>query len=152
MTTKTLKVSAIEKGTVIDHIPAGRSVKVMQILNLPGEELILKGINFPSKKMGKKDILKIENKILTNDEVEKLAIICPDATINIIKNSQVSRKLKIKLPKIIEKVVKCSNPKCICYLEPQTLETRFYVVSDKPLILRCHYCERKMEESEIELY
>lgn len=152
MEDKLLKVSAIKHGTVIDHIPAGKSVGVLSLLNLPGNDLIMKGINFPSKKMGKKDILKIENKILNKEEVEKLAMLCPMATINTIKNGKVVRKHKIKLPKIINKVIKCSNPKCICYLEPHTLETKFYLISEKPLVLKCHYCERKMEEREIELY
>jgi aspartate carbamoyltransferase regulatory subunit len=148
---KTLKVSAIKKGTVIDHIPFSKSLKVIKILDLPNNDMVMVGINFPSQKMIRKDVLKIENKFLSQDEVDKLMLVSPNATINIIENGKVIKKLEAKLPKIVTKVVKCFNPKCISYLEPHTLETKFYVVNSNPIVLKCHYCERKMQGEEIEL-
>ena len=148
---KYLAVSPIDKGTVIDHIPAGKSLKILDLLNLPDGEKVMLGIDFFSEKLGKKDIIKIDKKILSRKDLNEISLIAPCATINIIKNSKIIKKYNLKLPKIIRGFVKCPNSKCISYLEPHTLKTKFYIISEKPLKLKCHYCERQYKAEEITL-
>jgi len=147
---KEQSVSAIKEGTVIDHIPSNATFKVVDILDLHG----LKGIisvatNLESKKMGKKGIVKISDKNLTKEEVDKIAIIAPHATVNIIKDYDVKQKINVQLPSIINKIIKCSNPNCITNNEKVT--TKFYVLRKEPLRVKCHYCERNMEKEDITL-
>ncbi|USS40745.1 aspartate carbamoyltransferase regulatory subunit [Thermococcus aggregans] len=141
---KELKVSAINKGTVIDHIPAGRGLKVLEILNLPEDSTILVAINVRSGKLGRKDIIKVEGKLLDEEEVNKIALIAPTATVNIIENWEVKEKRKVEIPEEIVGIIECANPNCITHYEE--VKPRFKVISKKPLKLRCHYCERTMEE------
>lgn len=152
---KKFKISAINNGTVLDRIPAGYSLSVFKLLALKTDDLILIGVNLESEKLGKKDVLKIENKYLNQLEIDKLAIVSYNAkmpiTISIIKAGKKTQKFEVDLPDILINVAKCKNPKCICSIEPHTVTTRFYVQSKKPLIVKCHYCERKMREKEIEL-
>lgn len=146
---KVPKVYAIEHGTVIDHIPGGNALKIIDILGIKNEGILTIGMNFESKKIGKKDVIKIENKELTQDEIDKLALIAPNATINIIKNQQVAKKTKATIPEFIENIVKCSNPNCITNNEK--IKTRFDVSKKEPLKLRCHHCERCMTADDIVL-
>lgn len=141
---KELKVSAINKGTVIDHIPSGKGLKVLEILNLPKDNTILVAINVKSRKLGKKDIIKVEGKILSEDEVNKIALIAPTATVNIIDKWEVVDKKKVEVPDEIVGIIKCANPNCITNYEE--VKPKFKVISKKPLKLKCHYCERTMEE------
>jgi len=141
---KELKVSAINKGTVIDHIPSGKGLKVLEILNLPKDSTILVAINVKSRKLGKKDIIKVEGKILSEDEVNKIALIAPTATVNIIDRWEVVDKKKVEVPDEIVGIIKCANPNCITNYEE--VKPKFKVISKKPLKLKCHYCERTMEE------
>ena len=141
---KELKVSAINKGTVIDHIPSGKGLKVLEILNLPKDSTIHVAINVKSRKLGKKDIIKVEGKILSEDEVNKIALIAPTATVNIIDKWEVVDKKKVEVPDEIVGIIKCANPNCITNYEE--VKPKFKVISKKPLKLKCHYCERTMEE------
>ncbi|MEM2428402.1 MAG: aspartate carbamoyltransferase regulatory subunit, partial [Candidatus Bathyarchaeia archaeon] len=111
MVEKELRVSKIEDGTVIDHITAGYALAVLRIIGLTGKEgnIISILMNVPSQKLGRKDIVKVENRELREDEVHKIALIAPNATINIIRNYEVVEKNKVKLPKIIKGVIKCAN-------------------------------------------
>lgn len=145
---KELSVTAIKEGTVIDHIPSDATFKVADILDLDG----LKGVisiatNLTSKKMGEKGIIKVDGKFLTKDEVNKIAIIAPNATVNIVKDYEVRQKIKVETPLEISKLIKCSNPNCITNNEK--IPTKFYVLNQKPLKVRCHYCERNMEKEDI---
>jgi len=143
-----LKVDAIKEGTVIDHIPRAKALDVIKILKLKEEDVVTIGINFSSKKLGRKDIIKIENKELTEEEVNKIAIIAPDATLNIIKDYNVVKKIEIKLPQVLEGIIKCPNPNCISNNEK--VISRFFVISEKPVKVRCAYCERIFTSDEIE--
>jgi aspartate carbamoyltransferase regulatory subunit len=143
-----LKVDAIKEGTVIDHIPRAKALDVIKILKLKEEDVVTIGINFSSKKLGRKDIIKIENKELTEEEVNKIALIAPDATLNIIKDYNVVKKIEIKLPEILEGIIKCPNPNCISNNEK--VISRFFVISEKPVKVRCAYCERIFTSDEIE--
>ncbi len=145
-----LKISAIEEGTVIDHIPTDATFKVVEILDLENHNGVVSiATNLQSKKIGKKGIIKVGGKSLTQNEVNKIAIVAPDATVNLIKNYNVKEKIKVKTPDVIDNVVKCSNPVCITNNE-QVL-TKFYVVKKDPLKIRCHYCERSMGKEDIEI-
>ena len=144
-----LKVSAIKEGTVIDHIPAGKGLKVIQILRLDRVNggILLLAANVPSQKLGRKDIVKIEGKYLSEEEVNKIALIAPTATVNIIRDYAVTEKFNVEIPGEIVGILRCGNPNCVSnheYTAP-----KFYVISKEPLKVRCHYCERTMEEEEI---
>lgn len=139
-----LVVSAIENGTVIDHIPASEVYKVVKILNLDMyEDEVLIGTNLSSKKYGKKGIIKVKNKFFAETEVNKVALIAPNATLIIIKNYEVVEKRRLEIPDTIKQIVKCINPNCITNIE-DNIETNFRVVDKEPLKLQCHYCEKTM--------
>ena len=143
-----LNVSAIRDGTVIDHIDSEATFKVADILQVQGQDaMVLVGMNLPSRHLGKKGIIKIENRRLTHDEVNKIALIAPQATLNIISNFEVVEKFKFELPERIERIVKCFNPRCIT--NQQAVVTRFDVVETSPPALRCLYCERVMHGHDI---
>jgi aspartate carbamoyltransferase regulatory subunit len=149
-TKKELKISAIEEGTVIDHIPTDATFKVVEILDLENHEGIVSiATNLQSKKIGKKGIIKVGGKSLTQSEVNKIAIVAPDATVNIIQNYNIREKIKVKTPDIIDNVVKCSNP--VCITNSEQIATKFYVVRKDPLKIKCHYCERSMGKDDIEI-
>lgn len=145
---KELKISAIEEGTVIDHIPADITFKIVNLLELNKDKNIVSvATNLNSNKIGAKGLIKIANRFLTKEEVAKIAIIAPNATLNIIKEYLVKEKSKLEIPKEIVKILKCNNPNCITNHEE--IVTKFEVVEKNPLIIRCHYCERDIEEREI---
>jgi aspartate carbamoyltransferase, regulatory subunit len=138
-----LVVSAIENGTVIDHIPASKVLQVINILGLESyDDEVLVGINLDSKKYGKKGIVKVRNKFFQEKEINKIALVAPTATLIVIKNYEVVKKHAVKIPDAIEGIVKCINPNCITNQE--TITTKFDVVSKDPLKLQCHYCEKTM--------
>jgi len=146
---KAYKVYAINDGTVIDHIPATKALKVINILGLENEGILTIGIGFSSKKLGKKDIIKIENKYLKKEETDKISLIAPQATINIIKNGRLKEKRKIELPEEYVDIVRCLNPNCITTRD--RVRTRFRVIRRSPLVLRCYYCERVVTYDEVEI-
>jgi len=150
MIEETLKVSKIKDGTVIDHITHGHALLVLKILGITGREkrVITVAMNVPSHKFGIKDIVKIEGRELNPEEVDKIALIAPKATINIIRDYSVVRKERVKLPKIIKGIVKCVNPMCISNSN-EPVQPTFYVISEDPLRLRCHYCGRILERDEV---
>ncbi|MBQ2371616.1 MAG: aspartate carbamoyltransferase regulatory subunit [Bacteroidales bacterium] len=142
MSRKELVVSALENGTVLDHIPAENVYKALRILNLKGiENQITIGINLNSKQHGKKGIIKIADKFFEDDELNKLALLAPEATVNVIRDFKVVEKKKVELPKEISGIAKCMNPKCVTNHQPIT--TRFTVnVKGNETSLLCHYCEK----------
>ena len=147
---KELNVSAIKDGTVIDHIPSNTTFKVVDILDLKGiRGIISVATNLNSKAMGKKGIIKISGKDLTKEEVDKISLIAPNATVNIVKNYNVKQKIKVTIPSTFNKIIKCSNPNCIINNEKVT--TKFYVLDKDPLKVKCHYCERDMDREDISL-
>ncbi len=138
---KELKVSAIENGSVIDHIPTQSVFQVIKILNLSAcATQLLIGTNLDSRKMGKKGIIKISNKFFKSDEINKIALVAPTATLIVIKNFKVTEKKKVEIPDQAEKIVKCFNPNCITNHED--IPTLFTVIDKTNLKLRCHYCEK----------
>jgi len=139
-----LKVKKITNGTVIDHIDAGKALMVFKVLNVPKETSVMIAINVPSKKKEKKDILKIEGIELKKEDVDKISLISPDVTINIIRDGLVVEKLKPQIPDEIEGILKCTNPNCITNKE--SIKGKFKIESKCPLKIRCHYCEKFLNE------
>ncbi|MFL2944526.1 MAG: aspartate carbamoyltransferase regulatory subunit [Candidatus Poseidoniales archaeon] len=144
-----LRVQPIRNGTVIDHIKAGRGKKVLDILGLSGSETTISLlINVQSKIQKRKDIIKIEDRELNEVEIEKLALLSPDAIVNIIRNYAVAEKKKIETPPFISELVHCPNENCICNNE-RGVSTNFKLLSEENLQIKCTYCGRKIEEENI---
>jgi len=137
-----LVVRRIRNGTVIDHIPAGQALNVLKILGVRGVEdfMIALMMNAKSSKLGRKDIVKMEGRQLIPEEVDKIALIAPEATINIIKDYRVTEKMKVRLPDEIEGIVRCTNPNCISRQPREPITPSFKVISRNPTLLVCKYC------------
>jgi len=138
---KQLSVSAIQNGTVIDHVPAKNLFKVIQILGLDKiDTQITFGTNLESKKLGKKAIIKISGVYFEDEDINRIALVAPDAKLNIIRDYEVVEKKVVVVPDSITGIAKCMNPKCITNFEHVT--TKFRVVSKINVALKCHYCEK----------
>jgi aspartate carbamoyltransferase regulatory subunit len=145
---KQLQVSAIKDGTVIDHIPAKSLFKVISILGLDKiESPITFGTNLESKQQGRKGIIKIAGVFFLENEINKIALVAPDAKLNVIRDYEVVEKKLVELPDMIVGIAKCVNPTCITNNEP--IKTKFYVISKKDATLKCHYCEKIMDQEHI---
>lgn len=147
---KQLLVSAIKAGTVIDHIPASTLFKVIKILGLdkiPNQ--ITFGTNLDSKTDGRKAIIKIADKFFEDDDINRIALVAPNAKLNIIRDYEVIEKRVVAVPDTISGIAKCMNPKCITNFEKVT--TKFRVVSKKPVALKCHYCEKITDQERMEI-
>ena len=148
---KELKVAALRNGTVIDHIPADKLYQVVSILHLDTcEHQITIGNNLDSAKVGKKGIIKISDRAFEEDETNKIALIAPNAKINIIRDYLVVEKRPLTLPAEIKEIVQCANPNCITNNQPVT--TRFHVqLHDGEIMLICHYCEREVQRDKVKI-
>ncbi|MBO5603368.1 MAG: aspartate carbamoyltransferase regulatory subunit [Prevotella sp.] len=150
MNKKERLVAAIENGTVIDHIPADKTFQVANMLRL--NELpttITIGNNYISKLVGKKGIIKVENKYFTNEEISQLSVVAPNVVLNIIKDYEVIEKKRVETPDMLQGIVKCNNPKCITNNEP--MATIFHVIDKEHGILKCHYCDKEQDINQVEL-
>ena len=148
---KELKVAALKNGTVIDHIPADKLFKVVYILHLDTclNQITLAN-NLESTKIGSKGLIKISERALAEDETNKIALIAPNAKINIIRDFEVVEKRALSLPEEIREIVQCTNPVCITNNQPVT--TLFHVLNnDGEVMLKCHYCEREVRRDEVKI-
>lgn len=144
------KVFRIQNGIVIDHVPHWSAFKVLEILGLRGtDSLVTVGFGMASDKMGRKDLVKVENRELTAKDINKIALVAPNASINVIHDSVIVEKFKVRLPKQIEGLVKCCNPGCITHSEPAP--PRYKTLAREPLGLRCHYCLHVTTTDNLEL-
>jgi aspartate carbamoyltransferase regulatory subunit len=150
MPEKELLVQKIKNGTVIDHIVAGKALQVLSILGVSGSEgkTITIAMNVPSKKYGRKDIIKIEDTYLSPEVTNKISLITPHATVNIVREYEVVEKRSLELPDEIIGLFKCPNPNCITNAS-EPIETKFYLPSKDPPLLRCKYCERIYAPTEV---
>jgi aspartate carbamoyltransferase regulatory subunit len=149
-TPRELKVKPIRNGTVIDHITANKALNVLKILGLPSKEAAVTiAMNVKSSQMGSKDIVKIEGRELKSREVDKIALIAPKATINIVREYEIIEKGKVTLLNNVRGILKCPNPNCITNTK-EPVKTKFHVIDTNPLMLRCYYCERIMNNEDIE--
>ena len=145
-----LMVRRIKEGTVIDHIDGGKGLQVLHALRIDGKDggLITIALNVPSGKFKKKDIIKIENKFLKDDDTNKLAVIAPTSTINMIKEYRLVEKRKVSLPNEIDRIFKCSNLDCITN-STEHIEAVMDVVDKVKRVLRCRYCTRVLDVNQL---
>jgi aspartate carbamoyltransferase regulatory subunit len=145
-----LYVRKIKDGSVIDHITPGYALEVLMILGIDGKdgEVVSAAINVQSERHHNKDIVKIQNRELKPAEVDKIALIAPNATINIIRNYAVVSKKVVELPPTIRGMMKCDNPSCISNSR-EPVETQFGVEQRHPARLRCYFCGHIMEREDI---
>jgi aspartate carbamoyltransferase regulatory subunit len=143
-------VAAIKEGTVIDRIPSDKLFKVVSILHIEDlSDQVTVGNNLESHELGTKGIIKVSGKFFNSKDINKIALIAPNAKLNVIKDYVVVEKKTLHLPSILEDIVKCGNPNCITNHEP--MMTRFHVEDNKTLTLRCHYCERVMSGEDVRI-
>ena len=150
MSKKERLVAAIENGTVIDHIPTDKTYKVATVLGL--QELttpVTIGSNYASKKIGRKGIIKVENKFFTDEEISRLSVVAPNVVLSVIRDYEVVEKKTVETPDELRGIVRCNNPKCVTNNEP--MDTVFHVVDKERGILRCHYCDKEQSINRAEL-
>ena len=144
------QVAAIKNGTVIDHIPAEKTYEVVNLLELQKlENPVTIGYNYPSKKIGKKGIIKVSDKFFTDEEISRLSVVAPNVVLNVIKDYEVVEKKKVETPDELRGIVKCNNPKCITNNEP--MPTLFHVKDREAGVIRCHYCEKEQNLEHVKL-
>ena len=147
---KKLQVSAIKNGTVIDHIPASNLFKVINILNLNKVETQMTfGSNFESEKLGLKAIIKLSDVFFADADINKIALVAPEAKLNIIKDYKVVEKKIVEVPDNIKGIAKCMNPKCIT--NNDEVKTKFKVIQKAEVSLKCHYCEKITDQEHMEI-
>ncbi|MBP3828984.1 MAG: aspartate carbamoyltransferase regulatory subunit [Bacteroidaceae bacterium] len=145
-----LIVSALDHGTVIDHIPCDRLFEVINLLHL--QEMTSKvtiGFNLKSSKMGTKSIIKIADRFFTDEELNQLSIVAPNVSLSIIRDYEVVEKKQVCLPDDLRGLVRCNNPKCITNNEP--MPTLFHVADRQRAIIRCHYCNHEQNINDVKL-
>ena len=141
------RVTAIKNGTVIDHIPAGKALSVLKMLGIGGDmsNPVSLVMNAPSQKMGGKDIIKVEDRELTQNELDRLALVAPDASVAINRAYLVAEKLEINLTDEVVNVARCTFSNCITVNPREPLPHRLIVVNREPLQLRCRYCGKTQD-------
>lgn len=147
----TLSVSAIKNGTVIDHITSGQGLRIIHLLSLQDSSLrVTIGLRLPSKIIGTKDIIKIEDRLLTEAEANEIVVFSRSATINIIENFEVVKKVSTHLPEEMNNVFLCPNPSCIT--QTDNINSRFKIKQQvKTIKLICHYCEQVFDRDQVKV-
>ena len=146
---KTRSVSAINNGVVIDHIPAGQALKIMRLLHaVNNKHRVTLGLNLISHRLKLKDLIKIENRKLGQEEIDQISVFAPSATINLIENFLVHKKIECKLPEIIRNILICPNPSCVSRVE----STSYFRLDNfaKEINLYCFYCEKQFKQNQFE--
>lgn len=141
-----LLVRRIREGTVIDHIDEGMGLRVLGALQIDGGDgsLITIALNVPSGKFKKKDIIKVEGRFLKDDDTNKLAVIAPRATINMIRDYRLVEKRRVSLPNEIDRIFRCTNPDCVTN-SAEKIESVMDVIDREGRVLRCRYCSRTLD-------
>jgi aspartate carbamoyltransferase regulatory subunit len=130
----------LRDGTVIDHLPVGSAVRAMELLRIPRNGPVTVGINVPSRRYGRKDIVRVEGLELQKHELDRLALLGRGVTVSIVKDGEVVAKSVLEVPRAIEGIFRCPNPTCVTNAE--RTPTRFSRVGDYPYRFKCAYCER----------
>lgn len=148
---ETMLVQKISDGTVIDHVSAGKSLSMLRLLGNPQNRGVTVALvmNVTSSKMGRKDILKVEGVELSNEQVQKLALIAPRATVVIIRSYRVAEKRKAVPPQVVTGILSCTSTTCVSVREKESVQSMFSLVSSSPLSYRCKFCGRVLSEQEI---
>ena len=146
-----LRIVKIHDGTVIDHIRAGKALEVLKILGITGEtgNVVSLAMNISSGKIEKKDIVKVEHRFLKDEEVPRIALVAPEATINLIENGKLINKYCVELPETLTDIMRCPNPRCVSNKEREPILSKYQVISRKPIQLKCLYCWTIVEEQHI---
>ncbi|MCL4345623.1 MAG: aspartate carbamoyltransferase regulatory subunit [Candidatus Thermoplasmatota archaeon] len=148
---KVLKINKIGDGIVIDHISPGVSLDVLEVLKITGKEGMTVSLlmNVQSGKVGTKDIIKIEKKKLAKKDLDKISLVSPNATINVISNYEIREKFTVEIPQIVTGVIRCSNQNCVTNSK-EPVQTLFQKEkSGDGEVFRCHYCDRTMSLPEV---
>ena len=147
-----LIVRRIKAGTVIDHINEGKGLSVLEALEIDGSRgnVITIALNMPSGKLKKKDMIKVEGRFLEDDDTNKLAVIAPASTVNIIKDYKLVEKRRVSLPNQIEQIFRCSNPDCITNSQ-EHIESTMEVMDKDNLVLKCRYCGRILDVNDLKV-
>ncbi len=150
MSQSELLVRRIKNGTVLDHIKEGHALAVLSALRIDGKDgnVVTVAMNVPGERYGRKDILKIENKVLGPQETDRVSLIAPKATVNIIKNYKVVEKRDVELPPLFVNVFRCPIPSCITN-SGEPITPTIEVVDSSNLTLRCRYCRRFLSVDEL---
>ena len=145
------RVTAINNGTVIDHIPAGTALVVLQMLGISDDRSspISLVMNVPSSKHGRKDIIKVEDRELTQNELDRLALIAPKASVAIIRSYSVAEKREVTIGDELVNIASCTFSNCITINPREPQDHRLRVVKEEPIELRCRYCGRPQDMSEL---
>lgn len=148
-----LRIPKISEGLVIDHIPAGQGLVVAKALGLDlkaQEGHVTLGLNFESGKLGRKDLIKVENRKITTPELNKIAFLAPGCTVKRIHKFKVLERIEISPPDFVDELLACLNPRCVSNSQRE-MATKFVKVKEKPLTMKCFYCERIYANSDIRL-
>ncbi len=149
---KTLRIPKIDLGIVIDHIPAGRGVKVLEIISKYEEMkdvVVSLGLNYDSRKLGKKDLIKLQLEFLSQEIIQHISIVAPGITIKSIKGYKVYSKVVVKPPQEIKNLLICKNPNCITNVEKH-IPTIFRAIDKEAKQVKCQYCERIFDLNELQ--
>ena len=146
-----LTVRRIREGTVIDHIDAGRGLRVASALGIDGSngDTVTVALNVPSAKHGKKDIIKVEGVLLKDDDTSKLAVIAPRATVNIVRSYRLVEKRRASLPDAIGRIFMCTNPDCVTN-SGEPIESVMDVIDRDGRVLKCRYCDRILDNERLQ--
>ena len=145
------RVTAINNGTVIDHIPAGTALAVLRMLGISDDRSspISLVMNVPSSKHGRKDIIKVEDRELTQNELDRLALIAPKASVAIIRAYSVAEKREVTIGDELVNIARCTYSNCITINPREPQDHRLRVVNNDPIELRCRYCGRPQDMDEL---
>jgi aspartate carbamoyltransferase regulatory subunit len=148
VTKPTQQVAKLKEGSVLDHLRGGTALRCLRVLRLPPDATVMIGINLSSKRLGRKDIIKVERYELSESEAAKVALISPDATLSFIRDYKVVGKHDLHPPAVFRGLLRCPNPACIVHTE--RVRGAFAVEQRDPLVVRCEYCERSISGDQLE--
>lgn len=148
---ETMLVQKISDGTVIDHVAAGKSLSVLRLLGNPQNRGVTVALvmNVSSRKMGRKDILKVEGVELTSEQIQRLALIAPLASVVIIRSYRVTEKKNAVPPKVVTGILSCTRATCVSAKEKDAVQSIFSLVASAPLSYQCKFCGLVLSEQEI---
>ena len=146
-----IRIVKITNGTVIDHIRAGKALEVLEILKITGKNgnVVTLAMNISSGKIEKKDIVKVEHRFLKDEEVARIALVAPEATINHIEDNKLIKKYCVELPETLTDIMRCPNQRCVTNKEREPIHSKYQVISREPIQLKCLYCWTLVEERHI---
>ncbi len=137
----------LTEGTVIDHLPVGSAMRALELMGLPREGPITCGINVPSPRHGRKDIVRVEGLFLEKHELDRLALLGPNISVSIVRDGGVTEKTVLDVPERLLGILSCPNPTCITHDEP--VQSVFLRLGAFPYSFRCAYCERITRSDEL---